>query len=203
MAEIVAQINARTPTWDLMGFMVPESQAEATGERLSCGYEILGSYAELVRYPDADVALEYGCGAPDLARDRIVSLIAPTAFVAPSASMGVGCVIYPGCFVGHNVVLGDRVFALSGAIINHDDRLGDDVTVCSNVSLAGFVHVEAGSYLGQACTVRQYVRIGRGSLIGMGAVVLKDVAPNSVMVGNPARRLRDRECETQGHTVSE
>lgn len=72
---------------------------------------------------------------------------------------------------------------------NHDVCLEENFTVCSGVTLAGFVHVEAGCYLGQACTIKQYVRIGRGSLIGMGAVVLRDVPPNSVMVGNPARPL--------------
>ena len=50
----------------------------------------------------------------------------------------------------------------------------------------------APGVLGQACTIRQFVRLGKGSLIGMGAVVLKDVPPNSVMVGNPARRLKYR-----------
>jgi acetyltransferase-like isoleucine patch superfamily enzyme len=54
------------------------------------------------------------------------------------------------------------------------------------------VWVEDGCYLGQACAIKQYLRIGRGSLIGMGSVVVRDVPPNSVMVGNPARKLRDR-----------
>jgi acetyltransferase-like isoleucine patch superfamily enzyme len=52
--------------------------------------------------------------------------------------------------------------------------------------------VEAGCYLGQGCTVRQELRIGAGSLVGMGAVVVRDVPPGSVVAGNPARRLRDR-----------
>ncbi len=55
-----------------------------------------------------------------------------------------------------------------------------------------YVHVESGCYLGQACTIKQYLTIGRESLIGMGSVVLKDVPPNSVMVGNPALWLRKR-----------
>jgi serine acetyltransferase len=40
--------------------------------------------------------------------------------------------------------------------------------------------------------VRELLTVGRGSLIGMGAVILHDVQPNSVMAGNPARRLRAR-----------
>lgn len=178
--------------WSLLGFLVPETEVGLVGERMGSGHRALDTYTAIDAYPDAAFAVEYGCGAPPLPPERLASLIAPTAFVAAPARIGAGCVIYPGCFVGHNAVLGERVFALAGAVVNHDNVLEDDVTVCSGTTLAGHVHVEAGCYLGQACTIRQYLRIGQGSLIGMGAVVLADVAPNSVMVGNPARRLRAR-----------
>jgi acetyltransferase-like isoleucine patch superfamily enzyme len=72
------------------------------------------------------------------------------------------------------------------------------VTLTSGVTIAGDVHIEADCYLGQSCTVREMRRIGRGSLIGMGSVVLRDVAPNSIMVGNPARRLRARQFDAPG-----
>ena len=39
--------------------------------------------------------------------------------------------------------------------------------------------------------IRNGIKIGEDSIIGMGAVVLKDVEANSVMVGNPARFLRE------------
>jgi sugar O-acyltransferase (sialic acid O-acetyltransferase NeuD family) len=128
-----------------------------------------------------------------LARERIVNLIDPSAFVSRTARMGAGCVIYPHCFMGLRASLGDFVFMLAGAVINHDDALADLVVVCSGVALAGGVQVEAGCYLGQGCTVRQNLRIGRGSLIGMGAVVAQDGSPGSVMAGNPARVLPAKE----------
>jgi acetyltransferase-like isoleucine patch superfamily enzyme len=107
-------------------------------------------------------------------------------------------VLYSHCFVGLNARIGDALFCLSGCIINHDDVIEDRVTLASGVTLAGSVHIEADCYLGQGCTVRQELRIGRGSLIGMGAVVVSDVPPNSVIVGNPGRRLRDRSARTTG-----
>jgi len=192
MADIVRQINALAPTWELLGCLVAEDRA---GEAASCaerGLPVLGTYAEAERYGDVVFAPEYGCGAPLALLERAVSLVAPSAFVAGTAQLGGGSVVYPHCFVGHKALLGERVFVLAGSVINHDDVLEDDVTVCSGVTLAGFVHVEAECYLGQGSTIRQYLRIGRGSLIGMGSVVIADVAPNSVMVGNPAHRLRDR-----------
>jgi len=121
-----------------------------------------------------------------------VSLIHPSAVVSRTAHIGVGCVIYPHCYVGLNARINDFVFCLSGCIINHDDVIEERVIFASGVTLAGVVHVESDCYLGQGCQVRQHLRIGRNSLIGMGAVVVTDVPPNSVMVGNPARKLRER-----------
>jgi len=58
---------------------------------------------------------------------------------------------------------------------------------------AGRRRLRRGGLLpGPGCAIRQDVRIGRGSLIGMGAVVVKDVVPDSVIIGNPGRKLRDR-----------
>lgn len=45
--------------------------------------------------------------------------------------------------------------------------------------------------MGSGAIIRNGISIGANSIIGMGAVVLKDVKPNSVMVGNPARFLRE------------
>ncbi len=192
MAEIVRRVNRERPTWNLLGFVAPESQAERIGE-VRCGLPVLGTLPIVEEHPDAllvpDNEFPHAAAVP---RERLVSLVDPSCFVSPVARIGPGCVIYPNGFVGHNAQLGERVFALSGSVINHDDVLEDRVVLCSHVSLAGHVHVEADCYLGQACTVRQFVRIGRNCLIGMGSVVLKDVPADSVMVGNPARRLRER-----------
>jgi sugar O-acyltransferase (sialic acid O-acetyltransferase NeuD family) len=190
MAEIVERINRERPTWNLLGFVSP--QAEPVVERRS-GYPVLGAPDALTAYPQACLVAdnEWPRALP-IPRERLISLVAPDAFLSRSAAIGRGCVIYPHCFVGLNARLGDDVFCLSGSILNHDVVIEDRVVIASGVRLAGSVHVEADCYLGQACTVRQLLRIGRGSLIGMGAVVVKDVPPNSVIVGNPGRRLRDR-----------
>jgi sugar O-acyltransferase (sialic acid O-acetyltransferase NeuD family) len=191
-AEIVGRINRVLPAWNLLGYLAPPSAASSVGREMN-GYTIVAAWDKLADYPRAMLATPFDAmEVKDIPRDRLATIVDPSAFVSASARIGPGCVIYPSCFVGLNATLGERVFALSSAVINHDDHLGDRVTVCSNVSLAGNVEVEADCYLGQACTVKQFVRVGKGSLIGMGAVVLRDVPPNSVMVGNPARKLKDR-----------
>ncbi|MDA1140469.1 MAG: DapH/DapD/GlmU-related protein [Planctomycetota bacterium] len=189
MAYMVERINQAKPTWNLLGHISKKPQSED----FFAGNPILGDIAELKHYPSARLVCD-NVFPKDIALpgERFISLVDPSCYVHPSAQMGPGCVIYPNCFVGLNAILGWRVFVLSGSIINHDDHLEDNVIVCSNVSLAGYVHVEKDVYLGQACTVRQSLRIGQKSLIGMGSVVVKDVPQNCVMVGNPARKLRDK-----------
>jgi sugar O-acyltransferase (sialic acid O-acetyltransferase NeuD family) len=192
MVEIVARVNGVAPTWNVLGFIASEKAAGQVGRQL-VGLPVLGTAARIADYPDACFVPgnEYRESFP-FAAERLVSLIDPSTFVSPAARIGRGCVLYPHCFIGHNAVLGDLVFALAGCVINHDAVLEDKVVLASAVTLAGGVHVESDCYLGQSCTIRQHLRIGRGSLIGMGAVVVKDVPPNSVMIGNPAGKLRDR-----------
>jgi sugar O-acyltransferase (sialic acid O-acetyltransferase NeuD family) len=192
MAEIVRRINRQMPTWHLLGFIASDKQAQRVGE-VRGGLPVLGTIDVIDKHRDALLVPdnEFPHDAP-LPHQRLTSLVDPSCFVSPAASIGPGCVIYPNGFIGHNAQLGQRVFALAGSVINHDNLLEDRVVLCSHVSLAGHVYVEADCYLGQACTVRQFVRIGRSSLIGMGSVVLRDVEAGSVMVGNPARRLRER-----------
>jgi sugar O-acyltransferase (sialic acid O-acetyltransferase NeuD family) len=190
MAEIVERANLAKPTWNLLGFLSPSD--EKIGRTVN-GYPVLGSAKRIPELPQAAFVPSFGFPRgllPPL--DRMVSLVDPSAFVSRTATIGRGCAIYPHCFIGLNARVGDVVFALSGCVINHDDVIGDRVTLASRAALAGEVTVEPDCYLGQGCLIREKLTIGHGSLIGMGAVVVEDVLPNSVMAGNPARRLRDR-----------
>lgn len=189
MADLVARINRVEPTWNFRGHI----SAKPTDKTECWGNPILGEVGALDRFPDAGLVPDNDfLKSVPVALDRLVSLIDPSCVIHPSARIGRGCVLYPGCFVGLNAEIGDRVFMLSGCVVNHDDKIGDRVVMASSVTLAGAVQVEPDVYLGQSCTVRQYLKVGTRSLIGMGAVVVKDVPPHVVMAGNPARKLRDK-----------
>jgi sugar O-acyltransferase (sialic acid O-acetyltransferase NeuD family) len=190
MAEIVDRVNRVEPTWNLLGYLTVSDDAPV---EVVNGYPVLGTAKRVAEYPEASFVASNGWPVEVLPpRERLATLIDPSAFVSRTAGIGAGCVVYPHCYIGLNARIGDCVFMLSGCIVNHDDVVGNQVVMASGVTLAGNLHVEADCYLGQACTVRQFVRVGRNSLIGMGAVVVRDVPPDSVMAGNPARRLRDR-----------
>jgi sugar O-acyltransferase (sialic acid O-acetyltransferase NeuD family) len=194
MVEIVERINDRQPTYNLLGYILPEVEAGPPPEQEPNGYPVLGTSTDLPKYPRAVFCSVNGRPpADEVPTERLVSLIDPTSWVSRTAHIGAGVVIYPHCFVGLRARLHDHVFCLSGCIINHDCVLETGVALASGVTLAGTVHVGTGGSLGQSCTVREGLTIGAGSLVGMGAVVTKSVPDRQVVVGNPARKLRDRE----------
>jgi acetyltransferase-like isoleucine patch superfamily enzyme len=64
--------------------------------------------------------------------------------------------------------------------------LGDFVSIGPGATLAGNIHVGAGSIVGAGAVVLPNVRIGEGSIVSAGAVVRKHVADSTLVLGNPA-----------------
>jgi UDP-N-acetylglucosamine acyltransferase len=90
---------------------------------------------------------------------------------------------------GHfaQTVLGDDCYVMNKVYIAHDNVIGDRVTMASGVSLGGHVHVGADANLGMGTVVHQRRLIGPGVMVGMGAVVTRDVPPYALAYGNPSR----------------
>lgn len=192
MAEIVDRINRVEPTWNLLGYLTQGAmQGQAPMGQPANGYPVLGLTQDAHRYPDCWFVPD-NVRPVEIPRERLATIIDPSSFVSRTAKIGAGCVIFPHCYIGANAILGDRVFSLDGSIMNHDNQIANDVIITSGVRLAGSVTVEAGAYLGQACNVRQHTRIGAGAMVGMGAVVIRDVPAHTIVAGNPAKHLRDR-----------
>jgi len=177
-----ADIIKREGGYDLLGYV---SNSEEFPDTFN-GYPVIGGEEAVDRYPDAGlIPLHTWKSLRHI--ERWVNIIDPSAWIASTAKIGKGCIIYPNCFIGAEAELGDGVFMLSGCTVNHNCKIGDRTTLTSRVTLAGCVKVGAGAYLGQACNIRQYLTIGERAFVGMGAVVVKDVAEGVTVIGNPAR----------------
>jgi sugar O-acyltransferase (sialic acid O-acetyltransferase NeuD family) len=206
-AAAVAAVNRVRPTWDLRGFL-DDDPALHGGER--GGVPIVGPLSHAAE-TDAQVLVCIGNPGDPGVRTRVVDRLGLPAeryatLVHPSAEIGTGCLIGPGAVLLAQTVLtadvtvGAHVAVMPHVVLTHDDVVGDFVTIAAGVRLGGNVHLGPAAYLGSGALVRQGVRIGERALVGMGAVVLADVPPGEVWVGNPARRLRSTVTkETQPH----
>lgn len=139
------------------------------------------------------------------------------AHVLPQARIGAECNICDHVFIENDVVVGDRVTIKCGVQLWDGIRLEDDVFIGPNATFTNDIYprskaypmtfpitvVEQGASIGANATILPGVRIGARAMIGAGAVVTRDVAPDSVMVGNPARAVRDSDEKTDQALVSE
>lgn len=90
---------------------------------------------------------------------------------------------------GHyaTTVIGNGCYLMNKCYIAHDDVLHDGVTMASSVTLGGHVQVGTGANLGMGAIVHQRRVIGGLAMVGMSAVVTRDVPPASLAYGNPCR----------------
>lgn len=115
----------------------------------------------------------------------------PSAVCSKWAQIGLGSVLFPSAVVNAGAIVGDNVIINTGAIVEHDCVISDHVHIATGARLASAVKVGAGAHIGAGATVRQSLSIGESAIVGAGAVVVKDVPPRVVVVGVPARCLKE------------
>jgi sugar O-acyltransferase (sialic acid O-acetyltransferase NeuD family) len=203
-AAAVHAINEQVPTWHLLGFL--DDNPALHGQSRS-GVPIVGGLDTISAHPEAAVVVCVGNPRNYTARKRVVERLALpqdryATIVHPTVAAGAGCTIGPGSVLLSQIALtaevsvGAHVALMPQSVLTHDDVVHDFATITSGVRLGGGVTVEQGAYVGAGALIREGVTIGAWAQVGLGAVVLRDVPPGQVWVGNPARFLRDAQLET-------
>lgn len=131
--------------------------------------------------------------------DRVTaaSLTAPTHRRGPDVVVGEGAVFCDFTIITASATIGRHFHCNIYSYVAHDCVIGDFVTFAPNVCCNGNVHIEDDVYVGTGAILRQGargkpLRIGKGAIIGMGAVVTKDVAPGVTVIGNPAKPMEPK-----------
>ncbi|MBJ7446906.1 MAG: NeuD/PglB/VioB family sugar acetyltransferase [Brevundimonas sp.] len=131
--------------------------------------------------------------------DRITGghLAARTHLRGPDVTVGEGSVFCDFTVVTASATIGRHFHCNIYSYVAHDCVIGDFVTFAPQVACNGNVHIEDDVYVGTGAILRQGtpgkpLRIGKGAVIGMGAVVTRDVPPGVTVIGNPARPMEPR-----------
>lgn len=123
-----------------------------------------------------------------------VTISDPTVWQGEANEIGEGAILCPFVTITSNAKIGRFFHANIYSYIAHDCVVGDFVTLAPGVKCNGNVLIEDHAYIGTGAILKQGsrakpLRIGRGAVIGMGAVVTKDVPAHTTVIGNPARLL--------------
>ena len=156
------------------------------------GLPLLGSVEKAVRALPGGTRFHVAVGRNEARRSLTaraiavglepVSVIAPTAVIAPGVQIGAGS------FVGANAVLSVGVRVGQGVIVNHlasighDVSIGDFAQICPCAGLSGGVTVGEEALLGTNASVVPLKRIGNKAVVGIGAIALRDVADGDSIV---------------------
>ncbi len=121
------------------------------------------------------------------------------ARIGAGATIGSFCAVDPGVVVGARVSVQTRCYLTAGAVIEDDVFLGPGVTMTNDNTMDrhGPEHEFEGPLLRRACRIGggvvlcPGVEIGEEAFVAAGSVVTADVAPRAVVMGAPARQIRE------------
>jgi sugar O-acyltransferase (sialic acid O-acetyltransferase NeuD family) len=119
-------------------------------------------------------------------------LIHPRAWVAETATLGMGTQILAMAAISEFASIGRHCIVNTGPVVDHECLLGDGVHIMPGATLAGCVIVEDYATIGSGAVILPRIRIGCGAMIGAGSVVTRDVGAGETVVGVPARLLQPK-----------
>ena len=152
---------------------------------------------------------DYLCIAPDVhlgkgvKLSKFINLYGCT--IGDNVKIGAFVEIQKNAVVGNNCKISSHTFICEGVTIEDDVFVGHSVTFINDLypraTAGGHLQTEAdwkveptfvrrGASIGSGTTVLARVTIGENAIVGAGSVVTKDVPPNAIVAGSPARILR-------------
>lgn len=138
---------------------------------------------------------------PLLDKKDIHARIEPGAIIREQVQIGDNAVIMMGAVINIGAVIGEGTMIDMGAVLGGRAMVGKRCHIGAGAVLAGVVEppsatpvvVEDNVLIGANAVVIEGVRIGEGSVVAAGSVVIEDVAPGMVVAGVPARVVKKKD----------
>lgn len=197
VAWAVERINKVTPIWNLLGFIDGDESIQNTTIN---GYPVLGKDDDVRKYPDTYYVIAVGASRT---REKIVNnmkainpnfkfgtVIDPSAKISDLVTIGEGTIICAHTIITVNISIGNHVIINLDCTIGHDAILNDFVTLYPSVNVSGITNIGHAVELGTGMQIIQGKSIGDYSIVGAGAVVVKDIPEKCTAVGSPAKPIK-------------
>lgn len=117
---------------------------------------------------------------------NLINVIDTTAYVSPTATLGIGNFIGKFAILNTDSRIGDNNIINTHAIVEHECIIGNHVHLSTGAVINGNVIIEDSVFLGSMSVCIGNLCVGEGTTIGAGSVVLKNVESDVTAVGVPA-----------------
>ncbi len=220
--EIISYIqNAekKTPVKVYVWYSEPFSVANAKVFPAAPGHMVLfGDWKDISpvlaenREKILDCVVENDCrnsAIPMLDLKELPARIEPGAIIREQVTIEKNAVIMMGAILNIGAFVGEGTMIDMGAVLGGRATVGKHCHVGAGAVLAGVIEpasatpviVEDNVLIGANAVVIEGCRIGQGAVVAAGAVVVSDVAPNTVVAGCPARVIKVKDEKTAGKTA--
>lgn len=198
--DLVDDINAVRKQFTVLG-LLEDQDATKHGTTID-GYAVLGGMEWAAAHPEVlyVVAIGNPAGKRRVVTElfsngcsRFATLVHPTAIMGRKVLLGQGSIICANVVITTNVQIGDHVSVNWITTIGHDATVEEYCTLYPGVRISGNVKVSAGCEFGANSIIIQGKKCGHWSVIGAGAVIVKDLPANTTAVGVPAQVIKVRE----------
>ncbi|MGE5422987.1 MAG: sugar O-acyltransferase [Ignavibacteriales bacterium] len=193
LLQWIKDINEVSPRWEIVGFIDDNLQAL---DGVECDYAIIGTIINWQPKEDEEFALAIG---NPKTKEQIVTMmknkgavfadiIHPTATITQFSKYGEGIVMFPYAKLSVNSKVGDYVAILSSGV-GHDVEIGDYSTISGMCSILPYVKIGKRVFLAANVAITYDIKIADDAYLGIGSIVVKDVAEGQTTFCNPARIL--------------
>ena len=196
VAWLVERINAVNPTWNLVGFL---DDNETIHGKLEDEYPVLGGCSYLAG-TNEECWVVCAVGSSKVrkkiieklhgyANVKFATLIDPSVIISKRVSIGEGTIICAGTIVTVDITIGSHVIINLDCTIGHDAVLQDCVTLYPSVNVSGNCTIGECVELGTGMQIIQGRSVVKDTIVGAGAVVVKDLEEKGTYVGVPAGKI--------------
>jgi len=173
-------------------------------------YVIFGDLSEVQKILDKnkqtieDYVIENNCrnsAVPLLDLTTVNARIEPGAIIRDKVTIGANAVIMMGAIINIGASIGEETMIDMNAVIGARGIIGKRCHIGAGAVIAGVLEppsktpviIEDDVLIGANAVILEGVRIGKGAVVGAGSVVTKDVPANTIVVGVPAKIVKEKD----------
>jgi sugar O-acyltransferase (sialic acid O-acetyltransferase NeuD family) len=194
VAWLIERINKVKLTWEIIGFV--DDNIELHGSMIG-GYPVLGN-CNWLKEQEAEIHAVCAIGSSKIRKKVIKNLnsvkfatvIDPKVEMSERIKIGDGCIICLGTIITVDITIGSHVIINLDCTVGHDAVINDFVTLYPSVNVSGNTVLGECVEMGTGCQIIQGLSIGEGTIVGAGAVVVKELPRECTAVGNPAKAIK-------------